>query len=365
MAGCREQDDASAGGVVAAACLVTLGCGVVGGDVSRRSSTALTDVFPDTAIIRIEEDPADPLGSIGAVLELRDGSLAVSDGMIPRIRRFDASGRLLETFGRHGDAPGEFRSVGGLTEDRAGRLVAIDPRLGRATIFVDGLTFDTTVSVTPSPRGPALAWGDSILLITSARARSAAITLMIGWQPQWSVPSPAPASMMEYPYWNSFGRTLTAASPTLLFTAFSLRYPIYLYDRRGGLVDSLGSAPDSFRRAPMVERGAFAGSGARQRIETWLAKFDVIANLVVVNDTLLVVGHGVLRQTATSLSTDEHHVDVYHIPTRRKLFEDLALPEGAAVLAGGTALHVLLKQPPAPWTVMRVRMQAGPDRKTQ
>jgi hypothetical protein len=324
--------------------------------VSRGSSTALTDVFPDTTIIRIEEDPADPLGSIGVLLEMRDGSLAVLDGMIPRIRRFDAAGHLLETFGRHGEAPGEFRRVGGLTEDGAGRLVAIDPRLGRATIFVDGLTFDTTVSVRPSPRGPALAWGDSILLNTSVRARSTAITLMIGWQPLWSVPSPGPTSMVEYPYWNSFGQTLTAASPTTLFTAFSLRYPIFIYDRRGVLVDSLWSAPDSFRRAPVVERGAFAGSGARERIEAWLETFDVIADLVVVNDTLLVVSHGVLRQTETSRSTDEHHLDVYHIPTRMKLFEDLALPKGAALLAGGTALYILLKQPPAPWTVMRMRM---------
>lgn len=82
-----------------------------------------------------------------------------------------------------------------------------------------------------------------------------------------------------------------ATSRDRLFVVYSLLYPIRVYSTAGTLADGLGWKPPSFRRASRVEAGAFAGTGARERLRRWLGSFDVIAGLAVVADTLLVVTH--------------------------------------------------------------------------
>ena len=65
------------------------------------------------------------LSSVGAVAVARDGSVYVADGA-DRIDRFAADGTLLNSWGRTGDGPGEFRfGAGGGNDSGAGGGIAI------------------------------------------------------------------------------------------------------------------------------------------------------------------------------------------------------------------------------------------------
>ncbi len=117
---------------------------------------------------------------------------------------------------------------------------------------------------------------------------------------------------------------------------------------------TLGGPPPSFTPAPVLKRGALAGPGAAERRERWLASFSVIANLSVVADSLLAVTHGSLRATGSSgrVVREHHAVDLYHLGSRAKIGEDISLPPGVRVLAGGPqGLYAVSGEPPDPWTV--------------
>jgi hypothetical protein len=206
--------------------------------------------------------------------------------------------------------------------------------------------------------------GDAVLVTSASGARGTAVTLLgKDWLPVWSIPAPRPGSVQQYPYWDSYAATLAAATAEMFVTGYSLRYPMYLHDKGGHLLDSLTSAPPSFRPAPVLARGALAGPDAPQRIDEWLSSFDVISDLAIVQEELLVVVHGMLQRTATSRTAHEHRrVDVYHLASRSKLAEDIPLPTGSRVLGGGHGLYLLTSQPPEPWTIRRAEFIGGNQR---
>ncbi len=55
-----------------------------------------------------------------------DGSIFVSDTMAFRIQKYSPDGEYLQTFGRHGDSPGEFARPKGIAVDRDGNLYSVD-----------------------------------------------------------------------------------------------------------------------------------------------------------------------------------------------------------------------------------------------
>lgn len=61
-----------------------------------------------------------------AVLARRNGEVLVTDLSANQIRRFGADGTILPPLGSSGGMPGNFAGLAGLTEDRQGRIYAVD-----------------------------------------------------------------------------------------------------------------------------------------------------------------------------------------------------------------------------------------------
>jgi len=316
----------------------------------------LEDLFRISDEIQIQEEEGDIIGQIGAFLETEAGGFLIGDRILPRIRLYGPEGRLLAAAGSFGEGPFEFRNVRGIAQNSAGEILVTDVTLGRVTVFSSGLVPDTTFMPHPRPRGPILRMGETLAMENAPGTRSTAISRVDPeGTPVWSVVPPSMALIAANPYWGSTFSMPIAASSTLLATAISLAYPVYLYDGEGRLVDSLPLPPPSYRPTPTLAPGALTGPEVVQTRKEWLGSFEIIGNLAVVDDSLLVVTHGRLATTSTDRFQESHYaIDVYHLPSMRKVAEDLDLPPGSVVLGGGTALYVLIKQPPEPWTIVRL-----------
>lgn len=89
------------------------------------------------AIPRDPKDEAARLYSpVNLALDLQE-RLYVSDIGANRVQQYDAEGRFLRTFGRHGDALAEFARPKGVAVDREGRLYAVDAAAQVIQIFDD------------------------------------------------------------------------------------------------------------------------------------------------------------------------------------------------------------------------------------
>ena len=72
------------------------------------------------------------------------GNIFVADGQSNQIRMYGPDGRFVRHFGESGEAPGEFVDVSAMTVTRDGRLVVLDRRTDRATVFsTDGDLLET------------------------------------------------------------------------------------------------------------------------------------------------------------------------------------------------------------------------------
>ena len=334
------------------------GCDAPDPPVPAIASGPFHDVFDVVARTVLEEPAQDPMGDLGILVELSAGGFVLSDALRPRLRLYDQEGRLRAETGRYGAGPFEFRSIGGLAETGVGGIVVTDTRLGRVTLFGPDLAPDTIFAFRRGLRGYVSRIGDDFVFATAVRSRESGLTYYSGadWTAGWTVAMPSPGSMAEYPYWGSVATTPVAVVGDELAVAYSLRYPILIRDRRGQLVDSLETPPPSFRPASVPEIGAFAGPGSAGRMAAWLDSFDVIARLDVVADTLLVVTHGRLHDTPGRAAVTIHErLDIYDLPGRRKIAEDVRLPPSSRVVGGGSALFVLATQPPRSWTVLSAR----------
>lgn len=306
--------------------------------------------------IELEETEKAPLGDIGTLSVAANGDLLVGDRLIPRVRRYDRAGRLVAQFGSFGEGPYEFQRVGGVLEDKTGRVLVVDPGLGRVTVLNADLQPDTILRVRPPPLGPLLRLPEGGFLIkTLAGRRTTGFSLMSEeWVPIWQIPAPVPRSAQENPYWSSYASTEFAASADAIVIAYSFQYPLQLYSHSGVPTIAFGEQPPSFRSAPILRAGALAGPDATERRATWLASFNVIANLAVTEDSLLAVTHGIHRVLdGTGRRVQDHQsVDFYRLPSGVKIAEDVGLPPGSRVITGHLdGLYAVSSSPPDPWTI--------------
>lgn len=345
--------------IVGTLCLAATLFGGCSSEAPSGSRVARTfeGVFGHASTITLQEDSSDVVGDVGEFIEARDGSLLIADAQLPRLRKYGPDGDLLSATGRFGAGPFEFRQIAGLAEDENGRIFAVDPALGRVTVMAEQLTPDTTIRPIPPPRG-AISWTeDGIVVRTSSGPRTSSLTRMSPdtWAVEWSVPTPVPGSIFDYPYWGSVATTPFATAPGSLYLAYSLLNTVYIYHLDGRLQDSIPQAVGSFTVASVVEPGAFSGAGGRERLDEWLGSFDVIAEISVVGGRWLVLTRGRLEVTPTRFFAEVHdQLDIYDIPTRMKVAEGIAIPRGSRVLGGGTALFLLVSSPPGPWTIKRL-----------
>jgi hypothetical protein len=328
-------------------------CAPPDGSTVIESGGALEDFFRISGEIVIQEVDGDLIGQVGAFLETDAGGFLIGDEILPRIRLYRPDGILLAAIGAEGEGPFEFRDVSGVAQNVAGEVLVTDVPLGRVTVFSSDLTPDTTFLPNPRPRGPILRMGEFMVMENAPGSRRSAISRVdpVGTA-IWTVTPPTLELVAETPYWGSAFEMPLAASSTLLATAISLAYPVFLYDGDGRLVDSLTTPPPSYRPTPTLDPGELLGAESRTE---WLESFEIIGDLSVVADSLLVVTHGRLEPASAGLFSESHYaLDVYHLPSRRKVAEDLPVPPGGIVLGGGAALYILIRQPPEPWTLLRL-----------
>lgn len=106
--------------------------------------------LPDPPDWEVVEAPAVTIGSelevqtgialyrVSGAVRLGDGRIVVADGA-PRLLLFDPRGEYLRGFGRRGEGPGEFRSIGSIQLLSADSLLVLPDGSGRASLFtLDG-----------------------------------------------------------------------------------------------------------------------------------------------------------------------------------------------------------------------------------
>ena len=89
-----------------------------------------------------------------------------------------------------------------------------------------------------------------------------------------------------------------------------------------------------------------------------LASYDLVPRIDVVggNHLVFTIGHPDERKLPPGIHEIHTHVEAYNRHTGAKLFEDVALPEGSKVVAGGRYLYVLLNAYIPPWRIGKYRL---------
>jgi hypothetical protein len=119
------------------------------------------------------------LGAMGATL-LRDGSIAVADNAATSVKWFAGDGRLVRTFGREGDGPGEFRLASLIGTCGTDSLFVYDGANQRlTTLTLDGKLVATRLFSTDSSES------GSPSQIACGRAR---VFGVLGW-PRGAIPA--------------------------------------------------------------------------------------------------------------------------------------------------------------------------------
>ena len=87
------------------------------------------------------------LVKVGLGTFLQDGGFAVTNGLDREVKVFDEKGILVQTLGRKGSGPGEFRAISGLVALADGRFLVWDAQLIRLTYFQPDGELETTVTL--------------------------------------------------------------------------------------------------------------------------------------------------------------------------------------------------------------------------
>lgn len=120
-------------------------------DASRMPSCVL-GTSPTVQIGAVMGDTAQELASVSDARRLGDGRIVVLDRGRDNVRVFDATGRLLASFGRQGSGPGEFRFPGRLELLAGDSLAVWDLNLRRITVLdaSGGPAREVSFSVSPA-----------------------------------------------------------------------------------------------------------------------------------------------------------------------------------------------------------------------
>jgi len=122
-------------------------------DLDTLSNVTEIDLSVDPAFNLVLADPvqySDPnllIGTVSSITSDSNGRVYVADSDQFMIHRFDADGTFLESFGRDGEGPGEFRSLIKLRY-RDGTVYALDRNLNRVTAFnTESLDVEATINL--------------------------------------------------------------------------------------------------------------------------------------------------------------------------------------------------------------------------
>ena len=352
---------------------VVAACDAVPDPAQPAVGVALDSVF-GTTVVALEESARDSIAEPGIFQERAEGGFLMSDGQLPRVRSYDAQGRLEAAFGRFGAGPFEFQSIDGLAETASGRVVVVDGRQARLTWLTEDLRPDTTKRLPGVPSRVKSLDGDLLLEMRLAsesggddpRSRFYRRPLMLHRLAEdeltWSS-FMWPFLPAERPYWNSIARLSFDLAGDSIYMAFSLRYPVAILNTAGDSIGEIGVPPAAFEPVPVFESGAFSPAGFATQVSDLLGGRTTISHLAVVGSRLVVV-HGSFGYPKSGGPFGAYHssLDVYDRHTGHKLYEDVPLPENSRVLGGGRYLYLLQDTRFPPWRIAKLSfLEANPD----
>ncbi len=107
---------------------------------------------PSVSIGEIDGAESQMLHQIGDALTLSDGRIVIANRGTDEVRVFDSTGEHVTTFGRTGEGPGEFLSLGGIGRWEADSISAWDGRSRAISIFDSHGTLGRTLALEADPR---------------------------------------------------------------------------------------------------------------------------------------------------------------------------------------------------------------------
>lgn len=108
-------------------------------------------LLPAAVLARIgAEDGEDAavFGNMVSTTILDDSTIAIVDGTVSEVRLFTHTGRHVQTFGREGSGPGEFRSAVAVVRAPDGALIVADSRRNLQYFYWNGNAYEHRRSVT-------------------------------------------------------------------------------------------------------------------------------------------------------------------------------------------------------------------------
>jgi hypothetical protein len=107
------------------------------------SEWGVRQLVPEVRIGSLEGEEHEMFGQIQMLAaDPRDGSVYIYDWQVPALRKYDAEGRYLATFGRKGGGPGEYENAdSGLGVLSDGRVALRDPGNARFTVYAADGTY--------------------------------------------------------------------------------------------------------------------------------------------------------------------------------------------------------------------------------
>lgn len=94
------------------------------------------ELVPEMRMGVVEGEDHEMLGQVTGLTVSPDGDIYLYDSQVPALRKYDAGGKYIGTFGGEGSGPGEYRSSdGGLAVLEDGRVVLSDPGNGRFVVY--------------------------------------------------------------------------------------------------------------------------------------------------------------------------------------------------------------------------------------
>ena len=121
--------------VVCAAAVAVIACGPQESSPGGAGTWGVTRLVEDLRIGQSEGPNEYLFGWINSIVQHPDGTVFISDGQVPAIRRYDAGGTYLHNVGREGQGPGEYQIPWGMQLLPDGNLAVWDPSHRRVTVF--------------------------------------------------------------------------------------------------------------------------------------------------------------------------------------------------------------------------------------
>lgn len=125
------------------------------------ASSSAPEVIGTKALAQIgteDGDAATVFGDMVAAAVLDDSTIAIIDGTASEVRLFTPAGRHLQTFGRAGSGPGEFRGATALLRAPDGALIVADSRRLLEYFYPKGRGFEYRRTVTLPVAVRSMCW---------------------------------------------------------------------------------------------------------------------------------------------------------------------------------------------------------------